>query len=55
MNFSRTLGNDSYTVIINFDMNQTYEAGLGGEVAFSFNGATATKLPPQSAIVMHNV
>lgn len=55
MNFSRTLGNDSYTIVINFDMNQTYEAGLGGEVAFSFNGATATKLPPQSAIVMHNV
>ena len=52
--FMRTLGSETYEVIINFSPNVDLSAGLEGEVVFSFAGATATNIPARSAIVVRH-
>ncbi len=51
-NFQRTLGAESYSIVINFSPTATLDAGFTGEVAASYNGATLTRIPPLSAIAI---
>lgn len=53
-NVKRTLGADSYNIVVNFSPSVSLSAGFTGTLAASYNGGTLTSLPPLSAIAVKN-
>lgn len=49
-----TSSNPQYNVVINFSPSVTLSAGFNGTVLASYNGASATSIPPLSALLVKN-
>lgn len=49
--FKRTLGNESYRVVVNYG-NTACNISTGGTVVASYNGATASVVPAKSAVLV---
>ena len=53
-NVERELDGKKYNIVVNFSPTVTLSAGFTGKVIASYNGATATSIPPLSAILIEN-
>lgn len=50
----RELDGKKHNIVVNFSPTVALSAGFTGKVIASYNGATATSIPPLSAILIEN-